>query len=212
MGLKLFILDFDGVIADSLNMYIEAYKQTFAHFGKPSPFRDFKEWYNSEWEKNWLAGGFSDSEIPAVCEFFSTFINYDNVSPFKGVEKALVELNSIAPAVIASTTSSLIIKNFLGRTKLDSYFQEVYSPKRGSNKKGIISDAIAAQRICPKETLMIGDTPSDINPANELGCLSIAVTYGWYRKEKLLPTRPTCMVENIEDLFEVVSSLDSAIK
>ncbi|NMC62440.1 MAG: HAD family hydrolase [SAR324 cluster bacterium] len=212
MALKLIISDFDGVIADSLNMYKEAYKQTFAHFGKATPFSNFKEWYNSEWEKNWTSSGFAHSEIPAVCEIFSRFINYDLVDPFKGMEEELSKLNSIGPVVIASTTCSSIINQFLQRTNLAAFVEEVYSPDGGSDKKGIISKAIDARSLSPQETLMIGDTPSDIKPANELGCLSIAVTYGWYNKENLLSTNPTYIVESVQDLFKAANLLSANIK
>lgn len=207
---SLIISDFDGVIADSTEVYAEAYRRTFRHYGFEVPFIRFQSWYDSRWEENWLNSGFCEEELPDVIRTFSSFISYESVEPYPGAETVLKALRLSAPLVIASTTPADLIEEFLRQKALRGYFEGFYTPSgTGSDKKQLFNAALMDSGATPSCAVVVGDTPSDIRPARQLGCRSVGVTYGWYDGARLIPENPSVLVDNINDIPTALVRLDS---
>ena len=55
-----------------------------------------------------------------------------------------------------------------------------------------------------EEAAYLGDSDTDIQAAKAAGIRSIAVTWGFYPKEKLKKENPDFIVDNVEELKEVI--------
>ncbi len=194
-NLHLVIFDFDGVIADSAEMYAEAYRKTYRHFGKEIPFsciESFRKWYDSTWENNWRH--VDETPLNLAIEKFMSCVCYDDVKPYDNIGPVLSCLGASADLVIASTTPSPVIRKFLKEHSLDAMVKNIYSPESGSDKKNILRQAVREHDGNSSHAAVVGDTPGDIRPAKELGCFSVASLYGWYNEERLLFEKPDAVV------------------
>ena len=201
MSPDLIIFDFDGVIADSADSYSQAYQKTFAYFGRPDQFKDFHDWYDSEWENNWLRAGFRSEQLPEAIAYFWSNHSYALVKPFPGIECELKQLGRSAPLVICSTTDEPVISGFLRQHGLEGYFQEVFGREQHRSAKfEIFERALKKYRVKPARAVIIGDTAADVRPARQLGCCAAAVTYGWYSPERIVAEAPDIIIEAPEQI------------
>ena len=60
-------------------------------------------------------------------------------------------------------------------------------------------------RLIPNIFLMVGDTENDIIPANNVNIKSIAVTTGIRNRELLLEMNPSCIVDSLSEILELLS-------
>lgn len=200
--MPLIIFDFDGVIADSAEMYADAYRETYRHFGKDIPFScidSFRSWYDSTWENNWRH--VDETPLSLAIEKFMACVCYDGVRPYENIGKILSTLSSSADLVIASTTPPPVIEKFLKKFSLDVWIRKIYSPASGSDKIDILREAIREHGGDSSSVAVVGDTPNDIRPAKELGCFSVASLYGWYNEERLLAEKPDVVVRSPEEII-----------
>jgi len=202
------MLDFDGVIADSLGAYETAHERTYLHYGKDVPFTDFRQWYDSAWENNWLNGGFTKEDLPAVIETCVGFVDYERIAPFAGIGAALEELAAAARVVVVSTTPAAVIRRFLERHRMAGAVSGIYSPREsGSAKAGLMLRAIEEAGLPPSRAVMAGDTAADIVPARRIGCRTVAAAYGWSPYERLAALEPDEIAEHPEALGPAVIKL-----
>lgn len=100
---------------------------------------------------------------------------------------------------ICSNGSLEYINLVLERTKIDSYFTEIISAKDFSSKVEAIAKIIENN----KDSILVGDTNSDIVAAKENLIPSIGVEYGYGKKEDIL--KATFIVHNP---MEIVTSVN----
>jgi HAD superfamily hydrolase (TIGR01509 family) len=64
--------------------------------------------------------------------------------------------------------------------------------------------ALAALHCAPPHALMVGDTPADILAGKAAGTKTCAVTYGFGRRETLLPCAPDYVIDTFAELVPLV--------
>ena len=62
--------------------------------------------------------------------------------------------------------------------------------------------------VAPGRACMIGDSTSDIRHARQAGVRSIAATWGWQSREKLVGENPDFVVDNVQDLAALLNAGD----
>ncbi len=62
--------------------------------------------------------------------------------------------------------------------------------------------------VAPGRACMIGDSTSDIRHARQAGVWSIAATWGWQSREKLVGETPDFVVDNVRDLAALLNAGD----
>ena len=205
---SLVMLDFDGVIADSVEQYTNSHRQTFEHYSKPVPFSDFRAWYDSTWENNWIKGGFSREELGPAVKMCIELVDYRAAPLFPGIAEALGLLRQAAIVTVVSTTPAGTIRAYLEQHGLMHNIRAIYSPKEsGSAKINLMRSAISENGASPGRTVMVGDTAADIVPAKALGCRTAGAAYGWYGHARMAALRPDVLVERPEELASQVLGL-----
>ncbi len=78
-----------------------------------------------------------------------------------------------------------------------------------TDKTGLITEACSALGVSPKETMMVGDIPTDIKSAKDVGVkTSIAVTSGGIHHEILAKEEPTAILPDVSHLLDFLRSAD----
>ena len=112
---------------------------------------------------------------------------------------------------------------YIATSKLEKYAQKImehfefdkyiiqlngasYSGKKAT-KSTIITSLLETQQLVPsKEIVMIGDTVFDIEGGKENELSTIAVGYGFGKEEDLRNAGADYFVEDVEELFEILTS------
>jgi HAD superfamily hydrolase (TIGR01549 family) len=181
--LKAIIFDFDGVIAESVDVKTKAFKELFKDFpdsvgniekfhlenGGMSRFDKFRHIY-----KNILKKDLSEAELNRLCVEFNRLVIEDVVkAPFvKGVEAFLDTHKGVYPLYIVSATPQAEMREIAARKKIDKFFKAIYgSPV---SKAELIKQIISEGKFEAKNTLFIGDSKNDCHAAKETGVLFVA--------------------------------------
>ena len=209
---KLVIFDFDGVIVDSLEVHKRCYAKVFAFFGKKftvKTARGWKRWYDSNWENNYLHGGFSKSELGKLKGQYWKYCDYSNSNArfFPSVVEALEKLAGKYQLAIVSSTPDRLIADKLREEGLDRCFKIILGDHGASEKKTKLLKALHAAGAKAGQSIMVGDTETDILHAKSLGLKTIGVAYGWYSPARIRKAKPDAIAQNPGDIPRLVEKL-----
>lgn len=201
-------LDFDGVIVDSLGIYIDLYKDLCKKHSKTLPVADilgFRAWYEANWEKNFFEMGFTNEEYLQICTDLPQTLDYSATALFQGIPEMLREFaKSDHPMVIVSTAPTQSIKERLEAAELFELFEDVTGSDDGSTHKAQRLASLM-KRLDAETGVMVGDTNHDIEAGQQNNLVTVGVTYGWITPERVEAANPNFLVEYPEDLHGAIS-------
>jgi phosphoglycolate phosphatase len=201
----LLLFDFDGVLADSLDFYAEAVKRCLQWIGNPvvKSREDFLALFDGNLYESMAARGVNLADyVQAMKEIMPGF-DYGAMKTFDGLLPVLAALSRDHCLLVISSNGSKTIRKMLVRFGFDPYFREILGADFLVSKKEKIDYALAKYGIPAQRTFYIGDTAGDIREARAAGVRSVAVTWGWHSKERLLAAQPDFLVETPEGLLRV---------
>jgi HAD superfamily hydrolase (TIGR01549 family) len=176
MKKKYLLFDFDGVLAESVDIKTEAFRKMYLSHGDEFAQRvvDFHEANGgvSRYEKfkifngEWLDEEITPQKIDDLANIFSDLV-VDGVVNADEVTGAKEFLDSSSQYIkfIITGTPTIEIKPILKRRGMDHYFKEAFgSPE----KKGYwVQHILKTENISPDECVFIGDALADFNAATE---------------------------------------------
>ncbi len=212
--LKAVIFDFDGTIGDTLKLVIESIREAV------SPFMD-RELSDDE-----IADTFGPIEEGSILKFVdekdyeeACKLLYDAYArlhkeitpkPFAGVVDLIKYLKSKNLIVILATgkgakTCEISLKQY----QMENLFDKV---KTGSIKGGIklqmMQEVIDEYKLSADEVIYIGDAPTDIDAARQVGVKIVSVLYGTRIEEEAVKAKnPDAICYSIEDVKKYLTSL-----
>ncbi|MFH1386113.1 MAG: HAD hydrolase-like protein [bacterium] len=176
--IKLIILDFDGVIVESVGIKTQAFKELFKD--QPElivPFIDYhlKNNGKSRFAKfEWLYQHILKKPLPpeekaALGEKFSQLV-YQKVIECPYVDGAidlLEEFYNVLPIYVASITPQAELESIIEKRKITKYFKNVMGGI--GNKAELIDQILQLEGIDHENVLFVGDTMEDYRAAQETG-------------------------------------------
>ena len=204
---KLFLFDFDGVLADSLDLYAEAVTRCMERIGTPilKTREDYLALFEGNFYESMAARGVDLAAFAQAAKEILPGLDYGAMKPFDGLIPVLESLKKYHLLAVISSNGSRIIRRMLERFGFDPYFEEVLGSDFLFSKKEKIDHAIAKYDIPPERAFYIGDTTGDILEARAAGIRTVAVTWGWHSRERLAAAHPDFLVDRPEDLLRMGS-------
>jgi phosphoglycolate phosphatase len=209
----LLIFDLDGTLMNSIPDLCMALNYTAQRFGT-------KEFDESRVVK--LVGGgvrklvqdaFDlDQSSDLFSEYFDVFMacyseNHSKQSHlFEGVLETLENFKGKKMAIL-SNKHDQFTKQIAIDYGIDKYFEIILGATDKLRKKPSAEpiEFILRQTNTPKSmAVMIGDSEADIRTAKNSGISSIAVTYGYRTKERLLLEKPDFICNSINELKQII--------
>ena len=202
---KLFLFDFDGVLADSLDLYAEAVARCLERIGTPivKTREDYLALFEGNFYESMAARGVDLAAFAQAAMEIMPGIDYDAMRPFDGLIPVLDALQKDHLLAVISSNGFRTISRMLERFGFDPYFEEILGSDFLFSKKEKIDHALAKYGIPPERTFYIGDTTGDIVEARAAGVRTVAVTWGWHNRERLAAAHPDFLVETPEGLLSV---------
>lgn len=203
--MKPIFLDWDGVLIDSLNIYLDLFVDLCQEWGKTLPIADakgFRDWYQPNWEINFAELGFTEEEYQKICAEYPDVLDYNKAPLFEGVTKMVSELSKTNPLVVVSTAPTANIEKRLKEAGLREHFAAVTGSDDGSTDKTARLQKL--QERFGTGGLMVGDTDLDVKSGREAGLVTVGVTYGWLSAERVEDSKPNFLVSKPEELQATV--------
>lgn len=193
------IFDFDGVLADTLEIYAQVCRDVAKNLGhkQPLPANPFADLDPVTFEEMGKKLGLNEEQFAIEV---AKAVKGQTLMPrlFDDIPEVIATLSQKMPLAVLSAGNSTIVKAILTHHQIAHYFSFIL----GGDSDGSKTDKLKAlKQQYGEELVMIGDSASDIDAANQAGLSSIAVTWGW-QTESLLATRnPTYVVHTPKQLL-----------
>ena len=210
--IKAIIFDFDGVIADSLEVGFIATNKILEAFGMPVlNIEEFKEEFGADWRKFYRNRDVPEEMIDKEPELFKKEyeILKKEINIFDGINIVLDELVKKYKLGIVSNNHWESIVDFLQKFEIHGHFKSIV---------GYIPDAIKPDikplMIClnelsvkPEEAYLIGDTDDEILMGRRANVAKIiAVSYGYHPIHKLQGA--DAVVHNPMEILDAIRKFD----
>lgn len=206
--MKAVIFDFDGTVADSLLGVLAVYER--AH-KRPVPLTttDVEGFRNKS-----LYTIARELKIPLYKLAWLILFgrkafkeHLDKVQVYDGIGQLIKQLHEQGTHVyILSLNRPDSIHDFLRAHKLDDYVRAVYGKAFVLNKAPKLRVLLQQEGLQKQDACYIGDQTIDVDSARRAGLRSIAVSWGYARREKLLNHHPDYIADNAAELAKALSA------
>lgn len=205
--MKALLLDFDGLLCDSLQIYFDLYQQACLRHGKTLPIsspQEFRDWYNPRWEQNYYDMGFSEEQFADVQQWSCDYLDYSRARLFDGVVDSIpLWAQKARLAVVSTTPSDLIRRRLSQESGLLEHFALITGGDDGNSEKREKVRATLEKLGCTSG-VMCGDTPLDVDAGRFNQLETVGVTYGWISPPQMIAAAPTRLIDRPEELRQAV--------
>ena len=204
------VLDYDGVIVDSIdtNLWIAAAAcRNIGHACNPCR-DDLHALENIAFEDLGRQLGVPEARLPDFGRHVFELIKKNDTPPelFAGMDRVIRALAETHYLAIVTTNIRPAVIKVLEPHGLAERIDLVLGVELPGSKSDKILTATRTFGVDPHTTHMVGDAVSDIRQSRKAGVKSIAVTWGYHRREKLELEKPDFLVETPADILTVVNS------
>ena len=205
--IKEIIFDFDGTIADSFEIIVNAFAKNKERLGWDNfgdeEIKMYREQGVGELLKKSKASIF---EISKVISEGRKQINDQMtlIKLFEGMKDILFELKQKGLVLgIMSTNGKENIQKFLKHNEIEVFG---YVVGKGSllGKDRVIKSILRKRKLKKDEVLYVGDEVRDIEACRKLGIKIIAVTWGFNYKKLLNKNKPDFLVNEPKEILKLV--------
>jgi len=180
---KVIILDFDGVVIESVDLKTKAFEEMFKEDPEvSSAFMEFhrknsgrSRFHKFQWlYENVLKKPLPENEKKALGEKFSELIfgNMLKVPYVEGAIEFLEKHHDAFPIYVASITPDAELKKIIEMRGLTGYFKGVMGTT--GTKADLIRKIMEKEGAAPGEVLFVGDTKEDLKASQETGVRFVA--------------------------------------
>jgi len=203
------IFDFDGTIADTLDVLIDLYNERLVREFRCKRFdKSQKEFFRQIPAKEFLRSyGIRYYKLPfmAVRTRFLLKRYVEQVQPFPGMLEWIQHVAGRDVFLgIATSNSVKNVQRFLRKNQLTDSFQCIYGGRNLFGKHRTLQKLIREQRLSPENTIYIGDEVRDIEAARQVGFRVAAVSWGFQHLSLLQQHQPDFLIEKVEDLEQLI--------
>ena len=205
------IFDLDGTLIDSKQEIVDTYRQVFIAVPPPS-FVNF-EHINFGATLTSILEGIYKGDLLLIAEAKIKFAqiydqsSYENTLLYPNVQSILSFFNQYNFILHIATNKRLKpTLNILAKKEISSYFTSIKASDLGDGK--LISKENMVAQICKENNIhkgyMIGDSIQDIEAGKASDLITIAVTYGYEKKDHLIEKNPTFVIDKLTELYSIV--------
>lgn len=203
--MKLFLFDFDGVLADTLDVYektvtdcLEKIKQPFVRTRE-----EFLELFEDNFYKSLKNKGVDLDVFMKAAEGILAQVKIKDMRPFPDVAPVVEELHKKHCLIVVSSNDYASIKEALDYFNYDDYFRDILGSDFMYSKKEKILYAAEKYQTALTDIYYVGDTTGDIKEGKQAGIKTVGVTWGWHSKEKMASAEPDYLFDKPQELLQL---------
>lgn len=207
--LRLLVFDLDGTLVDSeldLALSVNAMR---GNMGLPPLPIDRIGSYVGQGVKLLVSRSLGpDANRENIEKGLAFFLDYyrqhmlDNTAPYAGVAEALRDLAATYQMAVLTNKPVVFSREMLTRLEFAQYFRFIYGgnsfPKKKPDPVGL-NKLMEDLQVSTKQTLMVGDSETDVLTGRNAGVLTCGVRYG-FGSVTLQKAPPDLMIDDIREL------------
>ena len=203
--MKLFLFDFDGVLADSLEVYEKTVTDCLKDIKQPliESREEFLELFEDNFYASLKNKGIDLDEFMKAAESILAKVKIKDMKPFPDVAPVIQELHKKHCLIVVSSNDYASIKEALDLFNYDDYFRDIFGSDFMFSKKEKILYAAGKYNVELEDIYYIGDTTGDIKEGKQAGIKTVGVTWGWHSKEKMAAAKPDYLFDHPGELLQL---------
>ena len=208
--LKVIIFDFDGTLADTIDILLNITNRLSAEFGfKSATKEELAELSNLTSWQILRYSGISIFKFPLLIRKLKAELRNEipNIQLFPGIKEVLLELKKLGfqLGIITSNSRENVLAS-LEKNGLQGTFTFIYSSSTFGKHK-VINRWLKREHINAEEVVYVGDEIRDIDAAKKTGIKIIAVSWGFNSQSALAAQNPDFLIERPQELIEIMSNM-----
>jgi len=206
---KVIIFDFDGTLADTIDILLSITNRLSAEFGfKSATKEELAQLSNLNSWQILQYSGISIFKFPLLIRRLKAELHSEmpEIQLFPGIKEVLLELKKrgFQLGIITSNSRENVLAS-LAKNGLQDTFTFIYSGSTFGKHK-VINKWLRIENINPQEVVYVGDEIRDIDAAKKTGIKVIAVAWGFNSQEALAAQNPNFLIERPQELIEIINS------
>lgn len=213
--MSLIIFDFDGAIADSLLVFIEATNRLAKDFGYPqvssAQIPQIKNLSSREMIQQLAIASW---KMPFFLRRFRQELHQltPNLQLIDGMRETLEEINRQGYRLgIVTSNARQNVERFLHMQGLHPLFEFIYAGQVLLGKARVLRQLVKRYQIDPRQVICVGDETRDIEAAQQAGLRIIAVSWGLNSREVLAKHAPDVLIDRPEELLAAVTQMQMQV-
>ncbi len=207
MSFRLLIFDFDGTIANTLEVAVQIVNELGEEFGFPTiSENEFVDLKNKSMSELMRMSGISWMQLPLLVKRARDRFKHhlEQVHPVPGMLEVLLTLKEKGyPMGILTSNTEDSVRAFLDQFDIN-VFDFIHAPDSIFGKAKVLKDLRKQYKAKGSELLMIGDEARDIEAAIKARVKSVAVGWGFNGEELLSRLEPTYIIHHPSELLGLV--------
>ena len=206
---KVIIFDFDGTLADTIDILLSITNRLSAEFGfKSATKEELAQLSNLNSWQILQYSGISIFKFPLLIRRLKAELHSEvpHIQLFPGIKEVLLELKKRGFQLGIITSNSR--ENVLGaleKNGLQDTFTFIYSGSTFGKHK-VINKWLRIENINTEKVVYVGDEIRDIDAAKKTGIKVIAVGWGFNSPQALAAQNPNFLIERPQELIEIINS------
>ncbi len=206
---KVIIFDFDGTLADTIDILLSITNRLSAEFGFKSATKEqLAQLSNLNSWQILQYSGISIFKFPLLIRRLKAELHSEvpHIQLFPGIKEVLLELKKRGFQLGIITSNSR--ENVLGaleKNGLQDTFTFIYSGSTFGKHK-VINKWLRIENIHTEKVVYVGDEIRDIDAAKKTGIKVIAVGWGFNSPQALAAQNPNFLIERPQELIEIMNS------
>jgi len=198
------IFDFDGTIADTLPICIEAFQETFAQYGGPRLDAAGVRALFGPSEEGVLAGTLGAEADAALESYLDQYrlLHETCSTPFPGIRRLLDALRHRGvPLAIVTGKGPRSVRISLDYIGLAGYFDPIEAGSPDGSVKGQAMTRVAqAWDVAPERIVSVGDHVNDVREARRAGTIPVSVVWAHPDSAEVLQAEePEALFVSVDD-------------
>jgi phosphoglycolate phosphatase len=195
------IFDYDGVIVDSLEIFMNSFLHACRMEGwaQIDSKTKFLRLFDGNMFENMIEMGMTVDEIKAIVYRVRNYLirNQQKMKMFEGMKESLSYLSENHPLFIITSNESTVVEKFL-QFNDSNFFKEIYGSDKEPSK--VVKINTIKEKYPADNYVYIGDTIGDIIEGKKAKVITVAVTWGWHDPEKLTKIHPDFLIHAPGDI------------
>ncbi len=207
---KTVIFDFDGTLADSVELIVNLYNEHVSEFGyDPIVAQEFSELRRMSYRKAMRKKRVKIYYLPRIIVKLGREMRsrMDEVKPYPGIIKVLNDLQASGYRISVLTSNDLSLVTKFFKAHGFPKFDFIVSEKTLFGKEKAMRKIFKIYNITPDQVVYVGDEARDVTASRKARVKVVGVTWGIGGKEGFEKAMPDIEVNTTDKLFSAITSL-----
>lgn len=207
--IKAILFDLDGTIHDSRDVVFFCMNKTFEHFDEPTPSKESVVSAVHAGSARLFAKLAPSDKQQRMLDYFREIYKTEcgKIKPYDNAPKTLKRLHE-QDYKLGVVSSARAAEEFVISYGLHGLFDVIVGGNTTLKQKPDpepVLFALNTLRVTPKEAIIVGDLPADIEAGRAAGLrASVAITHGFGSRQLLEQSKPDYLVSDFDDLYSLI--------